>query len=170
MTLVDEAGIISHIFSDKTGTLTQNIMQFRKCSINGTNYGRGTTEMGLARLKRLGLPLPPQPVAKDGAASSANKVVNFEGPELHAALHGEVGEEQQRKCRDFFLHLALCHTVVAETVGNDRRLSAASPDEAALVAAAAYFGLDFIDRNQEQAHLAPPPLRPGRQPPPKVAT
>ena len=26
------------------------------------------------------------------------------------------------RCRDFFLHLALCHTVVAETVGNERRL------------------------------------------------
>ena len=149
MTLVDEAGIISHIFSDKTGTLTQNIMQFRKCSIAGTSYGKGTTEMGVARLKRLGLPLPPP--TKDN--SSANKVVNFDGPELHAALNGEGGEEQQRKCRDFFLHLALCHTVVAETVGNDRRLSAASPDEAALVAAAAYFGLDFLDRNQEQVQL-----------------
>ena len=128
MTLVDEAGIISHIFSDKTGTLTQNIMQFRKCSIAGTSYGKGTTEMGVARLKRLGLPLPPP--TKDN--SSANKVVNFDGPELHAALNGEGGEEQQRKCRDFFLHLALCHTVVAENVGNERRLSAASPDEAAL--------------------------------------
>ena len=59
-------------------------------------------------------------------------MVNFEGPELHAALNGESGEDQKRKCRDFFLHLALCHTVVAETVGNERRLSAASPDEAAL--------------------------------------
>ena len=36
-------------------------MQFRKCSIAGVSYGKGTTEMGLARLKRLGLPLPPNP-------------------------------------------------------------------------------------------------------------
>ena len=95
-------------------------MQFRKCSIAGVSYGKGTTEMGLARLKRLGLPLP-EGGAKEGA-QSANKVVNFEGPELHAALNGESGEDQKRKCRDFFLHLALCHTVVAETVGNERRL------------------------------------------------
>lgn len=27
------------IFSDKTGTLTQNIMTFKKCSVNGTIYG-----------------------------------------------------------------------------------------------------------------------------------
>ena len=27
----DDLGQISHIFSDKTGTLTQNLMEFRKC-------------------------------------------------------------------------------------------------------------------------------------------
>jgi len=27
----DDCGQISHIFSDKTGTLTQNLMEFRKC-------------------------------------------------------------------------------------------------------------------------------------------
>eukprot|EP00965_Chrysotila_dentata_P016883 559831-Pleurochrysis_carterae.AAC.2 len=53
--LVDELGIVSHVFSDKTGTLTQNVMQFRKCSIGGISYGAGTTEIGMARNKRLGI-------------------------------------------------------------------------------------------------------------------
>jgi magnesium-transporting ATPase (P-type) len=35
MTLNEELGQISHIFSDKTGTLTCNVMDFRKASING---------------------------------------------------------------------------------------------------------------------------------------
>ena len=71
--LCDELGRISHIFSDKTGTLTQNVMQFRKCSVNGVNYGSGTTEIGRARLRRLGqvptLPLPrptPRPTPPQG--------------------------------------------------------------------------------------------------------
>lgn len=37
--LCDDLGQIEYIFSDKTGTLTCNVMAFRKCSINGVIYG-----------------------------------------------------------------------------------------------------------------------------------
>ena len=35
MQLLDEIGQVSHIFSDKTGTLTSNHMVFRRCVIGG---------------------------------------------------------------------------------------------------------------------------------------
>jgi phospholipid-transporting ATPase len=37
--LNEELGQIDFVFSDKTGTLTQNIMEFKKISINGITYG-----------------------------------------------------------------------------------------------------------------------------------
>jgi P-type E1-E2 ATPase len=37
--LIEELGQIDFIFSDKTGTLTQNKMIFKKCSVGGTVFG-----------------------------------------------------------------------------------------------------------------------------------
>ena len=38
-TLNEELGQIQYIFSDKTGTLTCNFMEFKNVSINGCSYG-----------------------------------------------------------------------------------------------------------------------------------
>jgi len=52
--------------------------------------------------------------------------------------------------RDFFVHLALNHSVMPETVGGQADLCASSPDELAFVSAAEYFGIEFTTREAGQ--------------------
>jgi magnesium-transporting ATPase (P-type) len=52
--LNEDLGQINFIFSDKTGTLTCNKMDFMKFSVDSIAYGIGITEIARAAAKREG--------------------------------------------------------------------------------------------------------------------
>ncbi|OQR81958.1 phospholipid-transporting ATPase [Thraustotheca clavata] len=151
--LNDELGQVTHIFSDKTGTLTANEMNFRKMSIAGRTYGRGSTDIGRAAQSRAGR------VASitDMEAIHVNKGVpnvQFLDPKGELAKDWLI-PQQAANLTKFLTHLAICHSVVIETddATGSSSYSASSPDELALVAGAAFFGFSFVERSTGKATI-----------------
>jgi phospholipid-transporting ATPase len=150
MPLNEELGQISHIFSDKTGTLTCNIMNYRKSSIGGVVYGLGITAIGKASWKLQGKDVPAAVLeGEERARQNAVPHVSFYDPQYDKDMASN-GPAKKAIC-NFFRVISLCHDVIAERVDGKVKLSASNPDDEALVCAAAYFGFEFRDNRDNKA-------------------
>ncbi|VDK47071.1 unnamed protein product [Anisakis simplex] len=127
---------ISLYVSDKTGTLTQNIMAFNKCSINGRCYGDLYDARG--ELVDITETTPCIDFSKNKWYEPNFKFYDQTlVDDINKGLH-EVAE--------FWRLLALCHTVMPERKNGKLEYQAQSPDEAALTSAARNFGFVFKSR------------------------
>jgi phospholipid-transporting ATPase len=126
--LCQEIGMVSNIFSDKTGTLTRNEMKLVKFSLNGELYD---------------IPGANEPTPKE------NETMVSEFSKGGAMAKGDFMEQFGRNknaFRDFCKCLITCHTVVREKTGNYR---AESPDELALVQGVAPYNCHLIERGSK---------------------
>lgn len=170
----DDLGQIEYIFSDKTGTLTQNVMEFKKATINGIPYGEAYTEAQAGMQKRQGIDVEKESArAKEEIAQARARMLvdirklhnnpylhdddlTFVAPDFVSDLAGESTKEQQQANEQFMLALALCHTVIAETIPGDPpriEFKAQSPDEAALVATARDCGFTVLGNTHDSISL-----------------
>ncbi|XP_011827134.1 PREDICTED: phospholipid-transporting ATPase IC [Mandrillus leucophaeus] len=135
-TLNEQLGQIHYIFSDKTGTLTQNIMTFKKCCINGQIYGdhRDASQHNHNKIEQVDF--------------SWNTYADRKLAFYDHYLIEQIQSGKEPEVRQFFFLLAVCHTVMVDRTDGQLNYQAASPDEGALVNAARNFGFAFLARTQ----------------------
>ncbi|KAJ3323831.1 hypothetical protein HDV06_001201 [Boothiomyces sp. JEL0866] len=112
-TLVEELGQVDFIFSDKTGTLTRNIMEFKKFTVGGNAY-----------------------TLTEWPTQTEKGYYNKKHFESHKT------QPQFAVLKDFLSLLSVCHTVIPEVDENSEKIiyQASSPDEVALVDGARTLG------------------------------
>uniref|UniRef100_A0A3P9PK23 Phospholipid-transporting ATPase n=1 Tax=Poecilia reticulata TaxID=8081 RepID=A0A3P9PK23_POERE len=165
-TIPEELGRLVYLLTDKTGTLTQNEMVFKRLHLGTVAYGNDTMDEIQSHIVQSYAQGPAQPSGGGSGNAAVARSNPPQGPKVRKSVSSRIHEAVKA--------VALCHNVtpVYESHGaagetesaeadqdfsdDNRTYQAASPDEVALVRWTESVGLTLVSRDLTSLQLRTP--------------
>ncbi|EAL69268.1 transmembrane protein [Dictyostelium discoideum AX4] len=129
--LNDELALVKYIFSDKTGTLTENKMIFKKCSIGGKIYQSPNESQLLNEIKNKSSSMELEEIVSEGGETIDQKFV-----------------------KEFLINMTTCHSAVSELDQDGIAIyQSPSPDEISLLNCSKLNQFIFKERNNGEIKI-----------------
>ncbi|KAM6899228.1 putative phospholipid-transporting ATPase IIB [Xenentodon cancila] len=166
-TIPEELGRLVYLLTDKTGTLTQNEMIFKRLHLGTVSYGTDTMDEIQSHIVQSYAQVTSQPSSGSASGATPSRKTAASGPKVRKSVSSRIHEAVKA--------IALCHNVtpVYETHASangetesaeadqdfsddNRTYQASSPDEVALVRWTESVGLTLVNRDLTSLQLKTP--------------